>query len=71
MNIPYFNGSPRPMPVVLLRDKATGMMAYFANFHNPADTAQYHNQGKWRAEATRGRDRAAEPALDLAASRAS
>ena len=41
------------MPVVLLRDEATGLMVYFANFHNPADTAQYRNQGNWRAEATR------------------
>ena len=53
MRIPYFNGNPRPMPVVLLRDKAPGMMTYFANFHNPADTAAYRNQGRWRAEATR------------------
>ena len=27
------------MPLVLLRDKASGMLAYFANSHNPADTA--------------------------------
>ena len=62
VNIPYFNGTPRPMPIVLLREKATGLMPYFTNFHNPADTAQYRNQGKWRAEATRDRDRAAQPA---------
>ena len=53
VNIPYFNGSPRAMPIVLLREKASGLMSYFTNFHNPADTAQYRNQGKWRAEATR------------------
>ena len=53
VNIPYFNGTPRPMPIVLLREKSSGLMSYFANFHNPADTAQYRNQAKWRAEATR------------------
>jgi hypothetical protein len=53
VNIPYFNGSPRAMPVVLLRDKASGMLTYFANFHNPADTSKYHHQGVWRAEATK------------------
>jgi hypothetical protein len=53
VKIPYFNGSPRRMPLVLLRDKASGMLAYFANYHNPADTARYHHQAKWRAEANR------------------
>ncbi len=52
VNIPYFNGTPRAMPVVLLRDKATGMMGYFSNFHNPADTGKYRNQGRYRAAAT-------------------
>jgi len=52
VNIPYFDGSPRAMPVVLLRDKASGMLTYFTNFHNPADTAQHHNQGHWRSIAT-------------------
>jgi hypothetical protein len=52
VTIPYFNGGPRKMPVVLLRDKASGMMVYVTNYHNPADTAKYHNQGKWRAQAT-------------------
>ena len=52
VDIPYFNGTPRAMPVVLLRDRATGMMAYFANFHNPAETGKYRNQGKYRAAAT-------------------
>jgi hypothetical protein len=53
VNIPYFNGHPRPMPVVLLRDKVSGMMTYFANFHNPAETAQYRHQGRWRLEASK------------------
>jgi hypothetical protein len=53
VNIPYFDGAPRPMPVVLLREKSSGMLTYFANFHNPADTSKHRNQGRWRAEATR------------------
>jgi hypothetical protein len=52
VNIPYFDGHARAMPVVLLREKSSGLLAYFANFHNPADTATYRNQGKWRALAT-------------------
>ncbi len=52
VDIPYFNGTPRAMPVVLLRDKASGMMGYFANFHNPADTGRYRNQARFRAAAT-------------------
>jgi hypothetical protein len=50
--IPYFGGRPRNMPVVLLRNKQTGITAYFANFHNPADTGQYGKQGRWRVAAT-------------------
>ena len=46
--IPYFDGNPRSMPLVLLREKATGMLVYVANVHNPADTARYRNQQKWR-----------------------
>jgi Endonuclease/Exonuclease/phosphatase family len=52
VDIPYFNGHPRAMPVVLLRDRSSGMLAYFANFHNPADTPRYRNQAKWRLAAT-------------------
>jgi hypothetical protein len=52
VNIPYFNGSARVMPIVLLRNKASNAMVYFANFHNPAETAQYRNQGHWRTLAT-------------------
>ena len=53
VKIPYFNGGLRSMPVVLLREKSTGMLAYFANVHNPADTATYRHQAVYRAEATR------------------
>ena len=52
LRIPYFNGGPRRMPLVLLRDKASGMMFYVTNYHNPAETAKYHHQGGWRAKAT-------------------
>jgi hypothetical protein len=50
--IPYFNGGVRQMPSVLLRHKQTGIQAYFSNFHNPAETRQFHNQGRFRAAAT-------------------
>ena len=49
--IPYFGGRPRNMPVLLLKNKQTGITAYFSNFHNPADTAEYGNQARWRAAA--------------------
>lgn len=52
LRIPYFNGGPRNMPLVLLRDKSTGMMFYVTNYHNPAETKKYHHQGGWRAKAT-------------------
>jgi hypothetical protein len=52
VTIPYFDGNPRPMPVVLLRNRATGVASYFANFHNPGDTAQHRNQGAYRQQAT-------------------
>ncbi len=48
VKIPYFNGIPRKMPVVQLRDRLTGATGTFVNVHNPADTARYHRQGKWR-----------------------
>ena len=30
----------------------TGLEAWFANFHNPADTARYHHQQRFRDRAT-------------------
>ena len=50
--ITYFDGGIRNMPILLLRNKQTGITAYFTNFHNPADTAEYGRQGRWRAAAT-------------------
>lgn len=38
IGVPYFKGNERRMPVVLLREKATGRTAYFINVHNPANT---------------------------------
>lgn len=35
--IPYFGGSPLPMPYILLEHNETGQRVWFANFHNPAD----------------------------------
>jgi murein DD-endopeptidase MepM/ murein hydrolase activator NlpD len=53
ISIPYFNGHHLQMPYVLLRYKPDGRTFWLGDFHNPADTAQYHHQGKWRAQATR------------------
>lgn len=53
IQIPYFNGQKRPMPVVLLRNKKTGQKAYFTNFHNPADTKRFKNQERFRDAATK------------------
>ncbi len=36
VNIPYFKGRKRQMPVIKLQSRATGTTAWFANFHNPA-----------------------------------
>lgn len=52
VHIPYFNGSPRAMPLVKLRSNDTGLEAWFANFHNPADTSRYRNQQRFRNRAT-------------------
>jgi hypothetical protein len=46
--IPYFNGKRWPMPVVLLRNRDTGLSAYFTNFHNPASTRKHPDQRRWR-----------------------
>lgn len=53
LDIPYFGGSIRHIPVVLLRDKQTGQQVYVINTHNPADTAKHHQQERFRDEATR------------------
>jgi hypothetical protein len=52
VTIPYFNGHGRAMPYVRLKNLDTGLEAWFANFHNPADTRQYHHQQRYRTRAT-------------------
>jgi endonuclease/exonuclease/phosphatase family metal-dependent hydrolase len=47
--VPYFGGNPRRMPAVLLREKATGLTAWFINVHNPANTEGPAQQ--WRDQA--------------------
>lgn len=49
--IPYAGGNRIAMPVVLLESISTGRRAWFANFHNPADTPNLGNNARWRAEA--------------------
>ena len=56
IQIPYFGGSPLPMPYLLLRHLETGQKVWFANFHNPADA-----QGP--AQAIRDRAMALEVSL--------
>jgi hypothetical protein len=51
VDIPYFNGDLYPMPVVLLRNKLTGVEAWFANFHNPATNRKHPNSTKYRMAA--------------------
>ena len=51
--------------------RRAGMLAYFANYHNPADTAQLPPPGQVACRGHPGADRAAEPDLDPPASRAS
>jgi hypothetical protein len=43
IEVPYFQ-STRNMPVVLLRNRATGLTAYFINVHNPASGVGYGDQ---------------------------
>jgi len=51
IDVPYFDGHKRKMPVVLLRQKSTGRTAYVINVHNPASIKKYGNQTKWRKAA--------------------
>jgi endonuclease/exonuclease/phosphatase family metal-dependent hydrolase len=53
ISIPYFDGHRVRMPYMLLRYLPDDRTFWLGDFHNPADTAEYHRQGKWRAEATR------------------
>ena len=51
LSIPYAGGSRIDMPVVLLESTLNGRRAWFANFHNPADTPSLGNNARWRAAA--------------------
>ena len=51
ISIPYAGGSRIEMPVVLLESTTTKRRAWFANFHNPADTPSLGNSAHWRAQA--------------------
>ena len=51
VQIPYFDGRLRPMPYVLLEHNATGRLAWFANFHNPATNSKRGNNDRHRAAA--------------------
>ncbi|MCX6396946.1 MAG: endonuclease/exonuclease/phosphatase family protein [Propionibacteriales bacterium] len=48
--IPYFYGRDRNIPVLLLKNKQSGITIYMTNFHNPADVRG--NQQRWRNVAT-------------------
>ncbi len=52
IGIPYFNGNTRAMPYVRLKSRTTGLEAWFANFHNPADTSRFRGQQRFRNRAT-------------------
>lgn len=49
LSVPYAGGSYIGMPVVRLESVSTGRRAWFANFHNPADTPRLGNNARWRA----------------------
>lgn len=49
-SIPYFGGKGREMPYVKLRHLGTGRVAWFSNYHNPADV--HGNAQGYRVTAT-------------------
>ena len=52
VSVPYFYGNREPMPLVLLRHRATGQLLWVFNVHNPASTRRYGDQERWRDAAT-------------------
>ncbi|MEZ5096676.1 MAG: hypothetical protein R2731_11505 [Nocardioides sp.] len=48
--IPYFGGQRIPMPHVLLRNRHSGRLVWFMNYHNPADA--HGPAQRWRNTAT-------------------
>lgn len=53
VKIPYFNGRMLDMPVVRLRERASGREIFVVSVHNPATTRQHGNQLRWREKAMR------------------
>lgn len=53
VDVPYFNGNLRPMPVVRLRHRQTRVEVWFINIHNPANTSRFPEQEAGRAAALR------------------
>ena len=51
VDIPHLTGDTTKIPVVKLKDKATGKEMWVVNIHNPADTKRYHHNGDKRAKA--------------------
>ncbi|MGO4256010.1 peptidoglycan DD-metalloendopeptidase family protein [Marmoricola sp. RAF53] len=51
IDVPYFDGHIRKMPVVLLRHRASGREAYFINVHNPASGVGYGDETANRRKA--------------------
>ncbi len=49
VGVPYAGGGYIQMPYVRLQNNASGRQIWFANFHNPADTPNLGNNGRWRA----------------------
>ncbi|MCW2783614.1 MAG: hypothetical protein JWP74_131 [Marmoricola sp.] len=47
VTMPYFHGEPRSLPVLLLRNRQTGIEIYMTDFHNPADV--HGPAGRWRS----------------------
>jgi len=50
VDIPYFHGSIRKMPVVKLQNRTNDAQIWVANFHNPADSNGPAEQWRERAE---------------------
>jgi endonuclease/exonuclease/phosphatase family metal-dependent hydrolase len=59
IGIPYFHGTIRQMPVLLLRHRGSGKRVWFANFHNPASLPWLGSQRRHREEALRRQARLA------------
>jgi hypothetical protein len=52
VGVPYAGGGYIQMPYVRLQNNESGRQVWFANFHNPADTPNLGNNGRWRAIGT-------------------